>query len=143
MPTVPSDHESVHTVRARLVRAGRTDRPRVAVPADETDHFPEDVVRLVVDGTERFTRVAPAVSGDDLELRGAFATPDGARDPAAGTDHLPRWREAHDLAFGSSVLVDVVDEDYRYGLRTPGERTLYEAAGSDGGLQDLAKDLLE
>lgn len=140
---VPSDHESVHTVRAHLVRAGRTDRPRISTPADESDRFPEDVVRLLVDETERFTRVAPTIDGDGLELRGAYETPDGARDPSEGTDHLPAWREAHGFEFGRAVLVDVVDPDYRYGLRAPGERQFYDAPSADTGLQDLARDLLE
>jgi hypothetical protein len=140
---VPSDHPSVHSVRARLARAGRTDRPRVEVPAEERDRFPEDVVRLVVDGTERFTRVEAAFSGDGLELRGAFGTPDGARNPDEGTDHLPDWQADHGVEFGGAVLVDVVDADYRYGLRAPGERQLYDTGGGDSELQDLATDLLD
>lgn len=140
---VPSDHDSVDTVRARLVRAGRTDRPRVAVPAEDAHRFPEEVVRLVVDGTERFTRPTESLSGDGLELRGAFETPDGARERSDGVDHLPDWQDAHGVEFEGAVLVDVVDEGYRYGLRAPGERQLYDAGGGDDGLQDLARDLLE
>lgn len=141
---VPSDHPSVETVRATLVRAGRTDRPRIAVPAERADLFPAgEVARLVVDGTTRFTPVERPVSGDGLELRGAFETPDGAREPGDGTDHLPAWRESAGVAFGGSVLVDVVDEGFRYGLRAPGERVVYEGDGGDGDLRDLARDLLE
>lgn len=141
--SVPSDHPAVHSVRARVVRAGRTDRPRVAVPADDADRFSEGVVRLVLDGTERFTRVAPPLSGDGLELRGAFETPDGARDPGAGADHLADWQDRHGVDFGGAVLVDVVDEAYRYGLRAPGERVVYDAGSPDSDLQDLASDLLD
>lgn len=140
---VPADHPSVHTVRATLVRAGRTTRPRVAIPATEAARFPVgEAVRLVVDGRERFTMVAAGRDGDGPQLRGAYGTPDGARDPAAGTDHLPDWQAAAGLDFGGSVLVDVVEPGYRYGLRAPGERATYDAGRPPDGLQDIARDLL-
>lgn len=139
---VAHDNPSVGSVRAELVRAGRTDRPRIAVPADEADRFPAgDVVRLVVDGSERFTRVAEPTSGTGLELRGAHDTPADARERGAGSDHLGEWRTAHDVRFGGAVLVDVVEADYKYGLRAPGERAVYDAGRPDDGLADIARDL--
>lgn len=139
---VSSDHASVESVRAELVRAGRTDRPRVAVPADATNRFPEDeVVRLVVDGTERFTRVASRMGADRLELRGAHETPGDAEDQSAGSDHLDEWQDAHDVRFGGAVLVDVVEAGYKYGLRAPGERAVYDAGRPDSSLADIAQDL--
>jgi hypothetical protein len=139
---VPSDHPSVASVRGELVRAGRTDRPRVALPADEADQFPRgEVVRLVVDGTERFTRVAERTGGDGLELRGAHETPGDARDPGAGSDHLADWQDATGLEFGRAVLVDVVEADYKYGLRAPGEQVTYEGGRPDSSLADIAWDL--
>lgn len=139
---VPSDHASVESVRAELVRAGRTDRPRVAIPADAADLFPEgDVVRMVVDGTERFTRVDARMREDGLELRGAHDTPEDARDPGSGSDHLADWQDARGVRFGGAVLVDVVEEGYRYGLRPPGERAVYDAGRPDSSLADIASDL--
>ena len=158
MTRLSSDHPDVGTARATLVRAGRTDRPRVALSADAPLDAGE-TVRLVLDGTERFAPVERALSGDvvehgstgsrngarsgdGLELRGAYDTPEGARDPASGTDRLPAWRENHGVAFDGAVLVDVVEPGYRYGLRAPGERALYDAGRPDEGLQDIAEDLL-
>lgn len=140
---VVADHPSVHTVRATLVRAGRTTRPRVAIPAAEAVRFPAgEVVRLVVDGRERFTLVAAGRGDDGPQLRGAFGTPDAAHDPAAGTDRLPDWQAAAGVDLGGSVLVDVVEPGYRYGLRAPGERATYDAGRPPDGLRDIARDLL-
>lgn len=139
---VPSDHPSVDSVRAELVRAGRTDRPRVAVPAEAADRFVDgEVVRLVVDGVERFTRVDGGDRGDRLQLRGAHDTPADARDRTAGSDHLGDWQDAHDVRFGGAVLVDVVEAGYKYGLRAPGERVFYEGGRPDSSLADIAEDL--
>jgi hypothetical protein len=139
---VPSDHPSVASVRAELVRAGRTDRPRVSIPGEDAGQFPAgDVVRLVVDGSERFTRVAERTGGDGLELRGAHETPGDARDPGSGSDHLADWQDATGLDFGRAVLVDVVEADYKYGLRAPGERVTYEGGRPDSSLADIAWDL--
>ncbi|PSP75046.1 hypothetical protein BRC81_16295 [Halobacteriales archaeon QS_1_68_20] len=143
MDRLASDHPSVHTVDATLVRAGRTDRPRVAIPGGAADRFPADeVVRLVVDGDELFSPVAAELTGDGLELRGAFETPEAAREPGDGTDHLPDWREAAGVPFGNTVHVDVVEDGYKYGLRAPGERAVYTTGRPDEGLQDIADDLL-
>jgi hypothetical protein len=139
---VPSDHPSVASIRGELVRAGRTDRPRISVPADATDQFPAgEVVRLVVDATERFTRVTEPTRGEGVELRGAHETPEDARDPGAGSDHLGDWQDAHDVRFGGAVLVDVVEADYKYGLRAPGERATYEGGRPDSSLADIARNL--
>jgi hypothetical protein len=139
---VPSDHPSVDSVRAELVRAGRTDRPRVALLEKAADRFPDgEVVRLVVDGAERFTRVDGGDRGDRRQLRGAHETPADARDRHAGSDHLGDWQDAHDVRFGGAVLVDVVEDGYKYGLRAPGERAVYESGSPDSSLADIAEDL--
>lgn len=141
---VSSDNPSVNAIRGTLVRAGGLDRPRIAIPAEEAAHFPVgEVVRLVIDGTERFAPVERTLSGDDLELRGAYETPDGARNPAEGSDRLAAWQDAHDVRFEGSVLVDVVEPDFRYGIRAPGERATYDMGRPDSGLQDIARDLGE
>ncbi len=143
MDRVASDHPGVHTVDGTLVRAGRTDRPRVSIPAEAADRFPADeVVRLIVDGDELFSPVAAELSGDGLELRGAFDAPEAAREPGAGTDRLAEWHDDAAVPFGNTVHVDVVEEGYRYGLRAPGERAVYSSGRPDEGLQDIAEDLL-
>jgi len=141
---VPSDHPGVPTVDATLVRAGRTDRPRIAIPAEHADRFPaDDVVRLVVDGDERFAPVAEELTGDGRQLRGAYDTPEAARRPRDATDYLADWRVEAGVPFDSTVHVDVVEPGYKYGLRAPGGRAVYATGRPDEGLRDLASDLLD
>jgi hypothetical protein len=141
---VPSDHESITTVRATLERVGRTDRPKVVLPVDRPMEFaPDEVVRVVVDGRTCHTQVATDLDGRP-ELRGAFDSPTLARDPGAGADRLAAWVDDAALEFGGSVLVDVVTDGFEYGLRAPGERTVYEAtARPDEGLASIARDVEE
>ncbi|MFB6165003.1 MAG: hypothetical protein ABEJ31_07575 [Haloarculaceae archaeon] len=141
---VPSDHDAVETIRATLERVGRTDRLKVTLPADAADALPAgDVVRLVLDGRTRHSRVETDFDGA-AELRGAFDSPTLARDPGAGTDRLAEWADAAGRSAGQSVLLDVVTDGYKYGLRAPGERAVYEAteAPSDS-LSSIARDLEE
>lgn len=148
---VPSDHPSVDTVEATVERVGRTDRPRISIPDDAADSMgvePGAVVRVVLDGSRRFARLQRPVTGDGLVLPGAYETPDAARDPGgndtAGDNRLPAWCEAAGLSPGRSVLVDVVEPGYLYGLRAPGERAVYEATGSpDSGLADIAESVTD
>lgn len=133
----------VDTVRATLARAGRTDRPKVALPDDDRDRFPAgEVVRVVLDGTTRHARVERALD-DSLELRGAYANARQARE-GDGDNHLLAWAEASGLEFGRTVQVDVVDEGAIYGLRAPGERAVYSVpSGPDESLADIAEDVGE
>lgn len=141
---VASDHDAVETVRATLERVGRTDRRRVAIPADaDAGLVPEEVVRLVLDGTTYHTLVERSLDGG-LELRGAYESPTLARDPGNGTDHLPAWVDGTGVTLDGSVLLDVVTEGFKYGLRAPGQRAIYEAtAAPDEGLSAIARDLEE
>lgn len=123
---VPSDHPSVETVRATLVTVGGTDRLAVAVPADAA--LPADeVVRLVLDGDEYHAQVQRELGGDDYRIQGAFDAPRFARTQGAGQNRLPAWVDDADVAVGGSVLLDVVVEDFLYGLRAPGDRAVYAA----------------
>ncbi|MFB6083651.1 MAG: hypothetical protein ABEJ94_05350 [Halorientalis sp.] len=139
---VPSDHDAVVTHRATLERVGRTDRPKVVVPEDAT--VPTDeVVRLVVDGRTCHARVETGLQGDP-EITGAYDTPTLARDPGDGRNRLQAWVTEADVSVGGSVLLDVVTEGFKYGLRAPGERTVYEATEKpDAGLSSIADDLTE
>lgn len=139
---VASDHDAVATVRATLERVGRTDRRRVAVPEDaDAGLAPGEVVRLVLADTTYHTLVERSLDGGP-ELRGAYESPTLARDPDEGTDHLSAWVDATDVSVGGSVLLDVVTEGYKYGLRAPGERAIYEATGApDDSLSAIARDV--
>ncbi len=100
---------------------------RISIPADETAEFPADtVVRVVLDGQERFCRIDRPLTGDGLTIDGVYDTPASARQPGTGEDRLAEWLSTNGID-GGSVLVDVVEEDFQYGLRPPGETTIYTA----------------
>ncbi|WP_290814794.1 hypothetical protein [Halovivax sp.] len=123
---ISSDHPSVHTVRASAepTATGRT----LSIPTDERDRFPtDDVVRVVLDGDERFARVERALTGDELSVPGVYDAPRFAREPGAGDDRLAAWIADRSIPEGGSVLIDVVEAGFLYGLRAPGETAVYEA----------------
>jgi hypothetical protein len=139
---LPSDHDAVETHRAGLEHVGRTDRPKVVVPDDATVPV-DEVDRLVVDGRTCHARVETNLHGDP-EITGAFDTPTLAREPGDGENRLETWVADADVTVGGSVLLDVVTEGFKYGLRAPGERTVYEATEKpDAGLSAIAEDLGE
>ncbi|WP_247731190.1 DUF7112 family protein [Halovivax limisalsi] len=122
---ISSDHPSIETVRATVVETptGR----RIELPGDERSRFPDDeVIRIVLDGTERFARVDRALTGDDLRIAGVYDSPSTARDPGGEPDRLDEWLDVHDVD-GGSVLLDVVEPDFLYGARAPGESAVYAA----------------
>lgn len=140
MDRIAHDDDAVRTVRATLARAGRTDRPRVALPADAEDVFPTDTVRIILDGTTRSALIERSLD-DGLEIR---RIADNARQARAGEgeNRLPAWVADHGLDIGRSVLVDVVESGSLYGLRGPGESATYPLAnGPDEGLASIARDL--
>ncbi|AQL43082.1 hypothetical protein BV210_10315 [Halorientalis sp. IM1011] len=139
---LPSDHDAVETHRASLERVGRTDRPKVVVP-DDASVPTDEVVRLVVDGRTCHTRIETSLQGDP-EITGAYDTPTLARDPSEGENRLDEWVADANVTVGGSVLLDEVTEGFKYGLRAPGERTVYEATEKpDDGLSAIAEDLGE
>ena len=138
---VASDHPSVRTLRGRLERVGRTRRPAVRI--DDGDlgvDDPTGVVRVVIGGEEYAGRLV--TDGDGVALRGAFDNPRLARDPGSSPDRLGEWVDREGIDFGRSVLVDVVIEGYRYGLRLPGDRAVYEAVEPPStSLRDIARGI--
>ena len=123
---VSSDHPSVDTVRATLAETATG--VRLEIPADEREAFPADeIVRVVLDGAERFARIERALTGDELTVPGVYDSPTFVRDPRTGEDRLAEWVTDTDVRTGGSVLVDVVEPDFLYGLRAPGETAVYEA----------------
>jgi hypothetical protein len=142
---ISSDHSSVTTVRATLVRSGGLDRPKVAIPADEADQFPDDeLVRVVADDAEYRARIESPLADEGREIRGLYESPRAARNPGEGENHLRTWLDGTDVEFGQSVLVDVIEPGFKYGLREPGERVFYDATESpDDSLTDIAQKLDE
>ncbi|MFC4548841.1 MULTISPECIES: DUF7112 family protein [Halorussus] len=140
---ISSDNASLTTVRATLVRSGALDRPKVELPAEHAESFPtDDVVRVVADDTEYRATVEAPLTGDGREIRGLYDTPRLARNPGEGENRLAEWLEGTNLDFGQSVLVDVVEAGFKYGLREPGQRAVYEATEApDSSLADIAKDI--
>ncbi|PSQ19233.1 hypothetical protein BRD00_03030 [Halobacteriales archaeon QS_8_69_26] len=148
MTGLPSDHPSVTTVPARL-DADATGRVRVVVERDP--EFPTgsdgtgvgaDVVRVVLDGTDRYARPRRERAGDGVVVPGVYDAPDAARNPGDATDRLGEWVASNDPGAGDPVLVDVLDPGARYGLRVPGQRVVYDDRQAvDDSLASIARDL--
>lgn len=138
---VPNDHPSIHTVRTTVVQTATA--RHLQVPETDHDQVPRDeVVRVVLDGEERFMRPAHRLGSDDLTIAGIFETPSFARTPGEGTNLLASWLEAADVGVGTSVLLDVIEPDFQYGIRTPGESTIYRVADPPSkSLSSIADDL--
>lgn len=135
-------HESCTTYDATLERAGGTSRPEVRLPEAASEEFPEgDVVRLVLDSSEYRAQLRTDTKGRPV-IRGAYDTPDLARNPTGGENRLREWVDKKGLDVGRSVHVDVVESGFKYGLRAPGEEATYKASQKPkDSLADIAKDL--
>jgi hypothetical protein len=142
---ISSDHSSLTTVRATLVRSGGLDRPKIEIPAADADAFPDgELVRVVAADTEYRARIESPLTDDGREIRGLYDSPTLARNPEDGENHLSSWVEDANVEFDQSVLVDVIEEGFKYGLREPGQRVFYEATESpDESLADIASGLDE
>ncbi|PAU82548.1 hypothetical protein CK500_13185 [Halorubrum salipaludis] len=153
MPRVPSDDEDIASIRVSLARSGGTRRPCVRIPNDdELDGRVEsgrceslslaagDIVRVAVDREEYH---APVRSDSDGRLiRGAFDNRRLAREPGEGANRLAEWLAENGREPGDPVVLDVVVPGEQYGLRIPGERTVYDATrGPRSSLSDIARDL--
>ncbi|WP_435349720.1 DUF7112 family protein [Haloarchaeobius sp. HRN-SO-5] len=135
--------ETVPTVRATLAKHGATGRLKLELPAEEADHFPEDeVVRVVLDGNEKYAVVESQLTTDGLMIGGVYDTPSAARNPGEGTNRLTDWCEENGRGAGGSVLVDVVEDEFQYGLRVPGASAVYTALEKpDESLASIAESL--
>ena len=101
-----------------------------------------DLIRVAFDETEYHARVAADSRG--RLLRGAYDNRRLAREAGGGTNRLVEWLDANDREPGDSVVLDVVVPGELYGLRVPGERTVYDAArGPRSSLADIARDVDE
>ncbi|HET7324449.1 MAG TPA: hypothetical protein VFJ06_08965 [Halococcus sp.] len=133
---VSSDHPTVETVRVTLSRYGRT-RSRLSLPND--DRFPCTPVRLVLDGDTYHAEIEAGRDGP--EITGAYDNARLARE-RTGDDRLEGWRAESNIDYGRSVLLDIVESGFLYGVREPGERAVYDAIESpDESLAAIARDL--
>ena len=140
---VASDHASVTSIDAVLAPSGAADRPSIEIPAEHAGDFtPDEVVRLVLDEKEYRARIQRPLTGDTLQILGAYDTPRLARNPGEGENRLHEWFEDGDLDLGRTVHLDVVEADFLYGVRRPGERAVYEVKEKpDESLSAIARDL--
>jgi hypothetical protein len=138
---VSSEHPSVRTVRSTCAETATG--IRLDIPADDRDAFvPDEVVHVDLDGSERFARVERALTGEELSIPAIYETPDQVRDPGTGPNRLQEWVDEHDIRTGGSVLIDVVEPEFLYGLRAPGETNYYDAREPPNeSLSDIAKQL--
>ncbi|WP_331235095.1 DUF7112 family protein [Natronorarus salvus] len=138
---VPSDHPSIRTIRTTVARHGAS-RPRLDVPSEEADAVPEgEVIRLVVEEVTYFARVDGGFADESPRITGAYDSPAMARS-GDGENRLEEWFEESGRSFGSSVLLDVIEPDFAYGIREPGETVVYEAVEAPkSSLADIARDL--
>lgn len=152
MTRVPSDDETLPSVRVDLARSGGTRRPCVRLPDDSSlsDRVESgscetlgvdagDLVRIVIDRQEYHARVGSDSRG--LVFRGAFDDRRRAR-AAEGPNRLTAWLAGADREPGDVVVLDVLVSGESYGLRLPGERTLYDVKrGPRSSLADIARGL--
>ncbi|MFH5797290.1 hypothetical protein [Haladaptatus sp. CMAA 1911] len=135
--------DTTETVRATLAQAGATNRANIEISADDESSFPADeIVRIVMDDTEYRARIERPLTDDGRLIRGVYDTPRLARNPGEGENRLTEWFDDSNRSFGQSVLIDVVEEGYKYGIREPGSRAVYEATEApNGSLADIAQQV--
>ena len=136
---VPSDHETIETHRVPVESVGRTDRPRVVLPAG-LGVADGDTLRLALNGDRYHAVVETNFDGEPV-LSHVADNRRLARE-RAGTNRLAEWVAEGDVSLGGSAHLDVVTEGTEYGLRTPGKRVVYTVTGGpDASLSDIARDL--
>lgn len=140
---IASDHPSVESGRVRVesMPGGRRLSVDAETAADLGLADAEDgVVRVVLDGHDRFARPSGHLTEDRLLVGGVFDGPESARE-RSGTDRLAEWLDSTAIG-GETVLLDALEPGERYGLRAPGERVVYEERSTtDDSLASIAEDL--
>ena len=136
---IPSDHDAVDTHRVPVEAMGRTGRPRLVLPAD-IDLNDGDTVTFALDGERYYATVGTSLDGD-LVVTHVADNRRLAREHD-GENRLAEWLSDGSVSLGGSAHLDVVTDGHQYGLRTPGQRVVYEASdGPDSSLSDIASDL--
>lgn len=136
---LPSDADAVRTTPADIVRDGGTQRP--AVQLDESIELQAgDTIRLVLDRSTYYAMIHRV--SDGYFLRGAYDNRRLARTAGGGENRLRRWLRTVDRGPGDVVDCDTVVPGELYGLRCPGDRTVYTVTQDPkDSLADIARDL--
>lgn len=139
MDRISSENPAVETLRARVARHSAR-RKRLDLPDDS---LPEnEVFRVVIEGAT-YHAIVQSGFAEDPHISGVYETPDIARQ-GSGTNRLQEWLDAVERSAGSSVLLDVIEPDFAYGLREPGEEVVYEAVEKPkDSLANIARNLEE
>ncbi len=136
---IPSDHPAVDSYCVDLTTVGSTRRPQVLLP-DELTCEPDDFVRLALADRLTHAQVASTLSGDPT-IQGAYANKRLAR-TAEGENLLAAWLDDVGLEPDRTLVLDVLTDGYAYGLRSPGERVVYDPVEKpDSSLSDIADSL--
>ena len=138
---LPSDHPSMVSHRVTLQAVGSTNRPQLVLP-DQVACDPGEYIRLTVDGTRAHATVTETLRGERA-VPGAYENRRVAR-TGEGTDILGEWLREHGYGPGRTVVLDVLTEDYAYGVRKPGARVVYHPVDKpNSSLADIARSLDE
>jgi len=140
---LPSDSDSVQTTRAELIRLGSARRQGIRLPESTSDSLSAgDLIRVVFDDTEYHAQIAEDTRG--LLIRGAFENRRLARSSGDGENFLTKWLRDLGRESGNSVEFDTVVAGEQYGLRAPGERTIYTVTqGPRSSLSSIAESLVD
>ena len=121
---LPSNSAAIESHRAEIIRLGGTRRQGLRVsPTLASDVVAGDRLRVVIEDTEYHAILERDAEGPIL--RGAFDNPRLARATGEGTNRLAAWLRGLDRDPGDSVAIDAIVAGEQYGLRTPGNRTIY------------------
>lgn len=140
MNRIPSDHASIESVRAQVVRHGGG-RGRLEIPNGVLPDA-DGMMRVVIDEEIRFGSIVTNAGEEDDWLTGVYDSPRLARS-GSGENALDQWLEDHDRSIGSSVHVDIITHGYAIGLRAPGDRELYPSVESPSSSLDAIARSLE
>ena len=141
--SVPSDHPSLSSHRVNLSPVGHTGRVQILLP-DECTVSDGDVVCLSLAGKNCYSRITTTLAGERT-VRGAFANRRLAREEDEAREdenQFLEWVREAGFDAGDALVFDVITEGHVYGLRPPGERTVYRPPDPpDSSLADIARSL--
>ncbi len=138
---IAHNHPTIRTIPASIGRRGGTTRPEVRV--DEALEVETGaLVRLVLDGSEYRARIVRSTDGTPT-IRHAASSPRMARNPAEAANALGEWIDDRDLSISYRLALDVVEPEFRYGLRAPGETAVYKSGRPDDSLASIARNIHE